>query len=124
MIEQEFRTLVASKSSLGNESVHLNAVIENQEPPYIEVHKVSSPRGHTHEGRDGTVESRLQVNVFAKDYKSAKEQALLLYSMSEHNSPTIHFITLENEIDQYDDLSKLHCIVLDYLVRHYEQIGD
>lgn len=124
MIENEFRTLVVSKTTLGNGSVHLNAVIENQSAPYIEINKVSSPRGHTHEGRDGTVESRFQVNIFAKDYITAKEQALKLYSIAEHTSSNIHFITFENELDQFDDLSKLHCIVLDYLVRHYEQIGE
>lgn len=124
MIEQEFRTLITTLSSWNSGSIHLNSVIENQEAPYIEVHKISSPRGFTHDGRDSTVESRFQVNVYAKDYLSAKEQAALLYSIADYSSSTVHFITLANELDQFDDLTKLHCIVLDFMVRHYEQIGD
>jgi len=118
MIEQEFRALVALKTSWG---VHLNRAIENEQPPYIVVSKVSGPRGYTNDGADGTVVARFQVDLYANDYKTVKEQtAMLISGTTDYSSSRVHYLTLENETDLYDDASKLHHIVLDYFIRYYE----
>lgn len=117
MIEHTFKEIVETYSSI---TVYLNTVIETQKVPYSVIYKTSAPRGYTHDGMDGTVISRFQVSVFDKDYKTAKTYASELYPIGNYTDEIIAHTVLSNEIDLYDDASKLHHIVLDFTVQHYE----
>lgn len=117
MIEQEFLTLIKSKTSW---TCFLNHGVENIEAPYIVISKVSAPRSYTNDGRDGMVIARFQVNLYGLDYKTTKEEAYELYSVADYTSSNVSYIVLENEIDLYNDNSEYHQITLDFIVSHYE----
>lgn len=116
MIEQEFRTLVDSKTTW---TTYLNHAIENQSTPYVVVSKVTAPRSYTNDGRDGMVQARFQVSLFADDYKTVKEEAFKMYTIADASSSTIHFIVLENETDLYEAIG-IHHVILDFIVNYYE----
>jgi len=121
MIETTFRQLVDDLATI---PVSLNHTNELVPIPYITVHKVSAPRGQTLSGADTTVIARFQVDVYAKDYPTAKTQCTALYGLQYSIGTDIASIQLDNEIDMYESDTKLHHIALDFIVRHYEQIGD
>jgi hypothetical protein len=116
MIEQVFRNLVDSKTTW---TVYLNRAIENIEPPYVIVKKISAPRLYTHDGRSGMVESTFQVDLYHTDYKTVKEEAFKLYDCGDYTSETVSSVMLVNETDLFETLG-YHHIVLDFLVRNYE----
>lgn len=117
MIEQEFREILASLTTL---TVSLNRALETQIAPYVVVYRMGGSRGYTMLGQDKTVQSRFQVSIFAKDYKQAKTEASNLYAAADITSDNIAHISLSNEIDLYEDVTKYHHIALDFIVRHYE----
>ncbi len=121
MIESTFRQLVEDLTTL---KPSLNHSVEIVTVPYIVVHKVSAPRGYTLSGSDTTVVTRFQVDVYANDYPTAKTHCTALYGLQFSTGTDISSIQLENEIDMYESDTKLHHIALDFIVRHYEQIGD
>lgn len=120
MIEPTIRTLL---DALTTATVALNVAPESA-MPYVVVHKISAPRGETHEGRDGTVVSRIQVDVWSMSYQEAKTIASTLYPLCESTYSGIASIELDNESDDYEPTTKKHHIILDFIVRHNEQIGD
>lgn len=120
MIEPIIRTLIDGLTTV---QVFLNVAIESVNP-YIVVHKISAPRGETLDGRDGTVVSRIQVDVWAMSYIEAKTIAGTLYPLCEVTYGGIASIELDNESDDYEPQTKKHHIILDFIVRHYEQMGD
>lgn len=116
MIEPIIRTLL---DGLTTATVALNVAPESA-MPYVVVHKVSAPRGETHEGRDSTVVSRIQVDVYALSYVEAKTIASTLYALCEQMHVSIASIEIDNEFDEYESETKLHHIVIDFIVRSYE----
>lgn len=120
MIEPIIRNLL---DALTTYTVALNVAPESA-MPYVVIHKISAPRGETHDGRDGTVVSRIQVDVWALSYQDAKTIASTLYPLCEASYVGIASIELDNESDDYEQETKKHHVILDFIVRHYEQIGD
>lgn len=116
MIEPIIRTLL---DGLTTATVALNVAPEGV-MPYVTVRKISAPRGETHEGRDSTVVSRIQVDVYALSYVEAKTIASQCYGLCEQTDTSIASIEIDNEFDEYEPETKLHHIVIDYIVRSYE----
>lgn len=119
-IEQEFKALIDGMS--GIQKAAFTTAPEGYQAPYIICTKISSPREETHDAASDTVRSRLQVDVYAADYKQAKTIAIALYPLRNSSSDAIHSINLDNENDSYDAATKLHRIILDFRVDHYETI--
>jgi hypothetical protein len=117
MIEQVIRNAI---DDLVDVKVFLNTALEKTSAPYIVVYRLSGPRGYTHDGRDGTVVSRFQVSVFETDYRTAKLLASEVYELGDYTDETVSLTQLINEVDLYDDVTKLHHIVLDFEIYHNE----
>lgn len=117
MIENEFRNILASYTTL---NVYLNHALDTQKAPYVTTSKVSGVRNYTNDGIDGTVESRFNVSIVDKDYKTAKTYASQIYFVGTYTSESISSIRLANELDEYDSTGAVHQIVLSFIVRHYE----
>lgn len=120
-IENDFKILIDAAS--GIQPAGFTNLPQDTQPPYIVVTKISSPRERTHDGPSNTVTTRMQVDVYAKDYKEGKEIAVLLYDIVSSTSTTIAFIDLANEADGYEEETKLHRCMLEFTVNHYETIG-
>lgn len=124
MIEQEIRQVIEGLSSLPNNSIYPLSAPDIQKPPYLVFLKVSSPRETDHDGFSGTVVSRFQTSIFATTYQAAKQYAAELYGIVYTTSSTIAWIELVNERDLFESDTSYYHIALDFIVHHYEQIGD
>lgn len=118
MIEPLFRTAVDTLSTVNN--VVLNVAPENTVPPYVRIFKVSGPRGSTHDGPNGLVTTRFQVDIVASTYQSAKTHAAELYPLQSAIIATVSSIRLENERDGFQSDTNLHTVSLDFLVYYKE----
>ena len=115
-------TVILAKAKLATSitNVFLSQAPQITTKPYITINKVSAPRGETHEGRDGTVVARFQLDIYGDSYQQVKLLAGLAYSLCEQTDTSIASIELENEFDDYETDTKLFRVVLDFIVRHYE----
>jgi len=117
----DFKVLLDSLS--GIQKAGYTTVPEKYVPPYIVLTTISSPRTFDHDGPTLTVTSRIQVDVYATDYKATKEIAIKLYALQTQNSIKISKIELANEAEGYETETKLYRISLDFKVDHYETTG-
>ena len=116
MIESVFLGLVKTISPKANLVRHVSGVGF----PYVVVSKVSSPRGETLDGMDGTVVSRFQVDVYGKTYASVKNLAVSLYGVCDLVGSNISHIHILNDIDSYEADGELYRTTIDFRVSHYE----
>ena len=89
-------------------------------PPYLTIAKVSEQKDYTHDGASGLTRPRFQINVFANTYPQAKLAAVeVKEAMDNWQADGIRFAPLQNEIDLYEEDTKLHHVPLDFFI-HYE----
>lgn len=91
--------------------------------PYVVMHRISGVRGYTFEGDDGLVESRVQIDVFADTYTSARSTAdLITATLSGHRDSNFRaiFIDTERSLPGLDgsDPDELFRISIDAIVWH------
>lgn len=119
MIEPTVRTAVASLAT-GLTAVGLNTVPKDTALPYAVVHRISGTRSATHGGPDGMVTSRLQVDVLAADYYTAKIEASKIYDLQVTPMTDVAKVVLENEIDFDESDVNQYRVTLDFIINHYE----
>ena len=117
MIEQE---LMIEINTLTTNTVYFSRAVELQKKDYCVLSKISAPRNYTLTGHNGLVTARFQLDVYASDYITAKTEAKKLYLLTDYTSLTVANIILANELDLYDNDTKLYRTVLDYIVNYYE----
>lgn len=121
IIEQEILEAVKDRISQG--SVNTIRALESTTYPYVIVNKISSVRDYDHDGSVGTMTSHIDVKVFGSTYVEAKYLAIEIYSLVDYNSEYVSNIQISNEIDLYDDTTKVFYTNLDFKVQHYETGG-
>lgn len=119
-IEQEIRNKVVTLSGLTQAQVQLMRSLQGTSTPYINITKVSGVRESVSGGATGTVQSRIQVSAYATDYVTAKTKANLCIPLQDYTSASVAKIMLDNEVDIYDDDTKIFSTNLDFIVQYYE----
>lgn len=114
------RSQILTLSGLSSGKVSYVSATQAATVPYITINTVSAPRAATHQGNDGTVVARLQVNCYESDYSKCRTLAEKIYPLCNFANTAIKFITLENEIEQYEQDSEKYVIILDFIIRYKE----
>ena len=114
ILEKEIRDEIAKLVSI---PVSLSTEAKDQEFPYIVIHLKGSTPNYTHDGQDQTKTKRVQINVFAKTYISAKTEAIKVYEIDKVKTNEIQFIKITNEVDDYDIETKTFGIYIDIDVK-------
>lgn len=117
MLEVDFRDDVIAASTLTGSKVFFANIPESVEKPYIAIFRVSGPRGYTLDGHDGTSNTRMQVDIYADDYPTAKTEASKVYDVQDTNS--FKAVEIINEFDEYDDTLGTYRVSIDFLI--YEE---
>jgi hypothetical protein len=96
--------------------------------PYIVVFKVDAPRDHSHDGASHLANPRFQISIFSTTYAEAKAIAAAVQAALQGHAGTmggaggvaVGAIIYENEVDFYEEDTKLFHLACDYIVWHYE----
>lgn len=93
-------------------------------PPYLVYSKVSSSRGYTLSGYNGTSTARMQISCYAKSYLEVKNVAQQVIKTLElwSNAKNIQGAFNENEIDMYDEETQLYHTPVDFIIDYKEVI--
>lgn len=121
LIEQEIRNAVVSLSSVT--SVNSLTALDKQPLPYVVISKISSVGFNTNSEASNMRISRFQISVFASDYVSAKTYASELYSLKAYESETVSYVALANETDRSHATINAVEVLMDFIVRHYDEEG-
>jgi len=94
------------------------------DPPFIVVTKISGPREHDLQGPEGLATPTFQVSVFARTKEQAKFitrqiQSKLKGSIDMYGVK-VRGIFYINEIDFYEDDTRLYHVASDYQIQHEE----
>jgi hypothetical protein len=114
MIEQDIRDAIASMTTI-TKIFPMNA-LEGTACPYITYGKISSPRGSSLDGFNGTVISRFQVTVHDVTYIRSKTNASALYGLVDYTTTGLIQMELVNETDMYDQTLKHYLTILDTVI--------
>lgn len=96
--------------------------------PYVVLFKVSGVREHSHDGASGLGNPRFQVSCFAETYYQAKQIAQQVQSALQGFSGTmggeggtpVGASFYANEMDIYEEATKLYHVALDFMLWHSE----
>ena len=88
--------------------------------PYLTINRISGVRMASHDGPNGSVESRFQISVFAPRYELAKTLAAVVYHLQDYTSGTVAKVSFIGETDLFENDLKSHHTALDFIIRHYE----
>lgn len=114
------KAIMLQLKNLTTMSVFNNRATSIKKVPYCVLTKISAPREYTMDGNAGMVTARLQVDIYHDTYINAKTEAEKLYVLDQYTSSIVSNIRLDNETDLFDDETKIHHVILDFIVRHYE----
>jgi len=113
-LTRDIRDNIVAVSSLDNSKIYLVNAPEQVTAPYIVINQISGPRNYTLDGYDYTRMSRVQVDIYAKSYPTAKSEANNVYDLQITNS--FKAVEIENEFDEYDDTLQLFRVSIDFIV--------
>ncbi len=130
MIEHALRSLLindAEIESLVNEKIYYTQAIQEVQPPYIVLTKVSATRVHSHDGYSNLANPRIQFSVFAETYLEGKViaraiQRILQGYRGVSENVHIQMCLYMNEVDMYETQTGLHHVAVDYDIFHREII--
>ena len=129
IIEQALMTklnAIAALTALVSTRIYfVKAGHQDEETPYLIIQKISAPRGHTHDGPDGSVQSRFQFSAFATTYKGCKDileavRGGIDGSSGLWSTVQIGFCDYDNETDLWDEETGLFGLAADYLIMYLE----
>jgi len=127
MIEYALKTALVENATVNGYvvgRVFYNIAPQDVATPYIVFSRVSGPREYSHDGATGLYRARFQFSAFAESYYEAKSIAVAIQGVLSGASgqlvadpnDTIGASFLDNELDLYEEDTKLHHIAVDYLV--------
>ncbi len=104
---------------------------QNVTMPAIRYQRISSSRIYSHDGPNKLTHPRFQFSCFAESYATAKAVAnqvrfaLAGYqgTMGGAGGVTVQFAIVDDEVDLYEDETKLHHVAVDVVVWHEEATG-
>ena len=105
--------------------IHYVRAPENEPEPYAVITIVSSPRSDTHEGDDGLVEARVQIDWFALSDTEAESlfretQTAIQSFVGVRSTVVVSRCHLDDEYDNYEpDTNRFHKS-MDYLIQYEE----
>lgn len=131
LIEQALMTFLKAQSDvtdLVSTRIYFVRAPQDVSEPYIVVSKVSGPREHSHEGGDGMASPRFQLSSFSTSYATVKGIAAALQTVLQGYSGTmggesgvkVGNILYSNEVDLYEEDTRLHHVAADYIIWHRE----
>lgn len=128
MIEHALRSLLANAEGVTNyvsDRIYYVQAIQEVQLPYIVMHKVSSPRVHSHDGYSNLANPRFQFSSFAETYLEAKQitraiQQVLQGYRGVSAGVHIQMCLYMNEVDMYEEQSGLYHVAVDYEIFHRE----
>jgi len=93
--------------------------------PYITYQRIGGDRDVTHDGNSGLSDSRMQLSCWSNEYLEAKTLALEVTKALNGKQGTLGGIArcasfVENELDLFDEESKLYSIIVDVKIWHSE----
>ena len=126
-VETEIRTRLAADGTIaGLVGTRIQPVNLEQSVTYpaISYNKVSAPRVHNLAGVAGRAFARISYNSWAETYVGCQTLAAAIRASLDGFQGTLTtttcVITLENEIDLFEDEVNVYRIVQDYFVSHAE----
>lgn len=126
-IETETHARLAANGTIsGLVSTRIYPLILPKSPtmPALVYHKVSGPRVHDLDGASGRALPRIQIDSWADTYTGAQALAAAVRgSLDGYNGllTTIRAtFKLDNEIDDYEEDTKLYRVIQDYIISHTE----
>jgi DNA-binding NarL/FixJ family response regulator len=128
MIEHALRSLLAEDTTiegLVGERIYYTQAVQEADTPYIVITKVSGLRVHSHQGTSSLANPRIQLSVFSATYLEAKQIAQAIQSVLQGYTGTSEEIEIQsclyiNEVDMYEQESKLYHVAVDYEIYHKE----
>jgi hypothetical protein len=105
--------------------ISANAASQDVKTPYLVYQRISSPRGYTHDGPDGSVEARFQFSfcseILAGAIAAAEELRLVLSGFKGTlGTHEVGHAFIDNEVDLYDPDTEIHQVIVDYLIGYIE----
>ena len=127
MIEHALRTALIEDATVNgyvDGRAYYSLAPQDVAKPYIVLTRVSGPREYSLDGPTGLYRARFQFSVFSQSYYEAKSIIDAIRSvlsgasgqLVEDPADTIGASFLDNELDLYEEETKLHHIAVDYLV--------
>lgn len=93
--------------------------------PAITYLRVSAPRSHSHDGPDGLVPARIQLDVLGEDYKEAKELADLVRILldgfrGKMGEVEISGSFLDGDPDKFEEEVETDTVKMDFIIHYIE----
>jgi len=131
LIEQAIRTQLAGTTAVAalvGERIYYGKALQDAARPYLVINKISAQREHAHDGALGMVNARIQISCFAGSYAAAKSLAVAVQAVLECYQGTLGGVGgvyvgscfYDNEVDFWEEETKLHHIAADYLLQYNE----
>lgn len=130
MIEHALRSLLINDSEITEyvgERIYYVQAVQEVQPPYIVITKVSAPRVHSHDGYSNLANPRIQFSVLTETYHEAKLiaraiQRILQGYRGVSEDVHIQMCLYMNEVDMFEEQSGLYHVAVDYEIFHREMI--
>lgn len=118
----------AGVAALVGDRIYYTRAIQDTAKPYIVFSKVGGVRMHTHQGAAGLVHARFQFSAFAETYIAAKNVQVEVQDVLQGFQGTlggaggveVYTCHYENEIDFYEDDTRLYHVAADYMFWYSE----
>lgn len=122
-MEEDLTTLMASIAS-GNR--YWVRAPQNTARPYVILNVIDKPRGYTMAGQDGLTQSRVQADVYADSYSSAKTVARSIVTLlSGYRGGKFQGVFVDSERDlpaeTAGSVSQLFRVSIDLMIHYGDQ---
>lgn len=113
MMELTVRRILLDAGVLDESKIAVNKVVSGTAPPYITYFLTAGTRQASMGYAGKLRNARLQFDVFAKSYSEAKALASSV-QLALENAAGISPPVFNGDLDQYEDDTQLHHVILDY----------
>jgi hypothetical protein len=116
---------IAALTTIVSTRIYFVKAQQDVAKPYLAIQKISGVRGHSHDGPDGSVQSRFQFSAFATTYKECKDIVEAIRGGIDGakglwSTVYIGHCFYDNETDLWDDDIGLYGVAVDYLILYTE----